>query len=163
MGALANAANNQFAEIHLLLSTPGGNVAQGITLYNFIRALPVKVTIYNIGTVNSIGNIVFQAAHKRIASPNSSFMFHGVGFFIENQHLELSHLEDKLEGLKNDQSLILSIMSERTKMNIAEIEDLFRKMAFINAQEALKRGISDEIAEVHVPTGIEIQQLIFQS
>lgn len=43
MGALVGATNNGHDEIHLLLSTPGGTVADGITLYNLIRAIPARV------------------------------------------------------------------------------------------------------------------------
>ena len=40
MGALTNAVNNGHTKIHLMLSSPGGQVAEGITLYNLIRSLP---------------------------------------------------------------------------------------------------------------------------
>jgi len=45
----------------MLLSIPRGSVGDGITIHNFIRALPIPLITYNIGQVNSIGNIVYQA------------------------------------------------------------------------------------------------------
>jgi len=162
MGTLAKSVQNNYSEINVLLSTPDGEVNQGITLYNFINALPVPVNMFNIGNVNSIGNVIYQAGTKRTACEFSSFMFHGVGFDIQNERLELSHLQDKMQNLRNDQSLILDIMVRHTQMPPSDIEDLFRKMAFINAQESLQRGISDEVANVSVPSGAPIEQLIFQ-
>jgi ATP-dependent Clp protease, protease subunit len=42
----------------LLVSTPGGDVDSGVLLFNTLRALPVELTTYNIGNVDSIGNVV---------------------------------------------------------------------------------------------------------
>ena len=68
MGALAGACNDGHDEIHFLLSTPGGTVTDGITLYNFIRSLPIRVVAYNLGNVNSIGNVIYQAAEHRVSA-----------------------------------------------------------------------------------------------
>ena len=77
-------------EFYFLLSTPGGEVTSGLTLYNFLRAIPAKVTMHNVGNVNSIGNAIFVAADKgnRFACAHSTFMFHGVGVNIQNMRFE---------------------------------------------------------------------------
>ena len=76
---LINSGEN---EIYVLLSSPGGSVASGVALYNYITSLPARVIIPNIGIVDSVANLVFLAGTKRYAAPNSSFLFHGVGFDI---------------------------------------------------------------------------------
>jgi ATP-dependent protease ClpP protease subunit len=38
---------------YVLLSTPGDDVQSGLTVYNFLRALPARVTMHNIGNVES--------------------------------------------------------------------------------------------------------------
>lgn len=164
LGALTNAINNKnpHDEIHLFLSTPGGNVTEGVAIYNMIRALPVPVCTYNIGTVNSIGNIVFQAGRNRICATASSFMFHGVGFAIQNSRMELKQLTEKIETLKNDQKIIANIMARHTKLKIAAINDLFLNMAYVSADEALQRGITDKVCDINLPRGMPMQQLIFQ-
>lgn len=74
MGAIAKSLNDGHDDIHLFLSTPGGGVADGIAVYNFLIALPVPLSVYNIGTVDSIGNVIFQGGSQRIAFPTSRFM-----------------------------------------------------------------------------------------
>lgn len=161
IGALTNAISN-YDEIHLLVSTPGGKVAEGIAVYNAIKALPVPVITYNIGNINSIGNVVFQAGKRRVAAKISSFMFHGVGFTVQNARLELKQLNEYTASLHNDQVLIAEIMVERTKLSIPEVNELFLNMAYMNSKEALERGITDEVREIRLPNGVPIQQLIFQ-
>lgn len=163
LAAITNSVNKGHEEIHVLLSTPGGNVSDGITIYNTIRALPVPVVMYNVGNVNSIGNVVFQSGKRKVAAPSSSFMFHGVGFDIHKEtRMELKELQEKVASLKNDQSLISDIMVKHTKLSADDVDELFLNMAFVGAQDALKRGITDEVTEINLPPGLPIQHLLFQ-
>ena len=112
--ALSNLAQQGVKEVYLAFSTPGGNVAQGISLYNFLRGVPFKLIVHNIGNVDSIGNAIFLAADVRYACPNSTFMFHGVGFDRPAGRYEEKALREMLDGLTADQRRIGSIITERT-------------------------------------------------
>src|SRR5438067_7080644 len=75
IATLANCANNpEVKEVHLLLSTPGGNVMQGMNLYNVMRAMPFRLVTHNVGNVDSIGNAIFLAGEQRFACPHTTFM-----------------------------------------------------------------------------------------
>ena len=65
-------------ELYFLFASTGGHVNSGIVLNNFLRSLPVKVTIHNMGVKDSIANIVFTAGATRFAAPHSRFLFHSV-------------------------------------------------------------------------------------
>ena len=80
IATMANLANEAVPEVHLLFSTPGGLVMNGMNLYNVLRAMPFKLVTHNVGNVDSIGNAIFLAGEERYACPHSTFMFHGVGF-----------------------------------------------------------------------------------
>ena len=69
IAAVATLTNQGATEIHLLLSTPGGSVMHGITIYNTLRALPIKLVTHNMGNVDSIGNVIFLAGQERFACP----------------------------------------------------------------------------------------------
>ena len=56
---MVQAAKKLVKEVYLAISTPGGQVQAGITLYNTLSALPFDLTVHNIGNVDSIGNVVF--------------------------------------------------------------------------------------------------------
>ena len=55
-------------ESHFVLSTPGGMVMSGVTLYNVLRAMPFRLTTLNAGNVDSIGNAVCLAGERRYAA-----------------------------------------------------------------------------------------------
>ena len=77
-GALIACANTGFDECYLCLSSPGGTVANGTFLHNFIRGLPIPVIMHNIGQVSSVAVTVFLAADERYCSSRSIFMIHPV-------------------------------------------------------------------------------------
>jgi ATP-dependent Clp protease, protease subunit len=151
-----------FNELHLLLSTPGGHVAQGIAIYNMLRALPISITTYNVGSVNSIGNVIFLAGTKRYASQTSSFMFHGVGFDVQAARFEEKMLKERLQGIQNDQQLIGDIIVRHTKISSDEVDKLFLEAAFVSTTEAKRRGIIHDILDVQIPPGAPFLQLVFQ-
>lgn len=161
---VASVAQNMgnFDELHLLLSTPGGTVRDGIAAYNALMALPLKITTYNIGQVNSIGNVLYLAGSQRFANKTSSFMFHGVGFDIANQRFEEKQLIERLDNLRNDQKLIADILRKRSKITARKADDLFLKAAFVLPEEARRLGVVHEIRDVNVPKGATFVQLVFQ-
>ena len=47
------ALRNGATEIELHMSSEGGNMTSGVALYFFLKPLPVRLTTFNIGSVES--------------------------------------------------------------------------------------------------------------
>jgi ATP-dependent protease ClpP protease subunit len=148
-------------QFYIMLSTPGGEVASGLTLYNFLRAIPAQVMMHNVGNVDSIGNAIFLAANDRHASPHSTFMFHGVGFDVKNIRLEEKNARELLHGILADQNRIADIIVERTNIQRGRSRQLFREAKTKNAAEALAVGIIGNIADAAIPAGADILSFVF--
>jgi ATP-dependent protease ClpP protease subunit len=164
LAVMANCANQKVKEVYLALSTPGGDVMPGITLYNLLRGFPFKLTTHNVGNVDSIGNAVFLAGETRYAAPHSTFMFHGVGFNMQNQtvRLEEKNIREMMDGILSNQGRIGTIIKERTKIPEAVIPDLFREAQTKDATFAVGNGIVHEIRDVQIPAGCPVVSLVFQ-
>jgi ATP-dependent Clp protease, protease subunit len=163
IAVLADQVNKKVDEVYLMLSTPGGSVMHGLTLYNVLKGLPLKLIIHNVGNVDSIGNAVFLAGTERYACPQSTFMFHGVGFDVKNaQRLEEKFLRERLDGLLQDQRRIGAVIRQHTNLNDRNIRNLFREARTKDANYALSVGIIHEIRDVKIPTGNPIISLVFQ-
>jgi hypothetical protein len=90
-------------------------------------------------------------------------MFHGVGFDVpQGARFEEKLLRERLGSLLNDQKRIGSIIQERTKIDQAEIEGLFREAQTKDAAFARDKGIVDEIRDIQIPPGAPIFTLVFQ-
>jgi ATP-dependent Clp protease protease subunit len=161
--ALGTCVNAGAAEIYLAVSTPGGNVGNGIALYNFMRSLPIKITTHNTGNVNSIGNVIFLAGQERYAVPYSTFMFHGVGFDVQRgDRFEERNLREGLQGILADQNRIGSIIEERTNLNSRQVKQLFRFAQTKDTTYAAKVGIIHELREFKIPSGSPVVSFVFQ-
>ena len=88
-----------------------------------------KLTVHNIGSVDSIGNVIFLAGEDRYAAENATFMFHGVGFDVKGPiRIEEQYARDRLEssyGL-SDQKRMGQIITSRSCVKNDEIAKLFR-------------------------------------
>jgi ATP-dependent protease ClpP protease subunit len=162
IAVMANCANLKVKKVCLLLSTPGGNVMNGLNLYNILKGMPFELTTHNVGNVDSIGNAVFLAGALRYACARATFMFHGVGFDMTNVHLEEKDLQERLESLLNDQRRIGAIITDRTKISERDVADLFRQAQTKDANYALTNGIISEVREVNIASGIPIVSLVFK-
>lgn len=62
----------------LLISTPGGDVFQGLSAYNYLKGIPLEITTHNFGSADSIGVVLFCAGSRRLCVPHARFLLHGV-------------------------------------------------------------------------------------
>lgn len=160
--AITEFTNQGFKEVHLLLSTPGGSVMHGITIYNVLRGLPINLITHNVGNVDSIGAVVFLAGNERYACPQAKFMLHGVSFQTQGPtQLFEKNLKERLASVQADQERIKAIYSERAGINPETAEQFFLGESTISATDAITRGIAHEVRIVQVPAGSPVLQLVF--
>lgn len=163
IATMADIANKGVEKVTLCISTPGGGVPKGITIYNALRGMPFKLVTHNLGNVDSIGNAVFLAGEERYACPHTTFMFHGVaGGAQDGERLDRRALRERTDSLVADEKRIGSIIRERSKLKAAEVESLFQEVKTMDAASAVEAGIVHEIKEIEYPPGAPIVSLVFQ-
>ena len=164
IAACAVEANKGVDELVLVLSTPGGEVDQGIMVYNVLTGLPCKLTTFNVGAVNSIGNAIFLAGEKRYASPGATFLFHGVGIDVNQRaRFEEKNMIDFLQSIRVGQQKIGDVICSRTSIDTKEVKSLFLRQETKDTDFALKKGIIHEVRDFSVPKGSEFKQLVFSN
>ena len=146
-------ALQQGAEIlQINIATMGGECSYGFTLYNFLRSLPVPVHTHNLGTVESMGNILFLAGERRTACVLSKFLFHPFHWTLHGS-VDHSRMAEYAMSLDYDLRLYAQIVAERTK-GASEVLDVPRYlMAYpriLSANEALACGMIDAIDEMPI-------------
>ena len=138
--------------IYFLFSSVGGSVNAGITLYNFLRALPVEIVMHNTGSIDSIANVIFLAAEKRFAATHSTFLFHGISWnFAQAMSLTFSQLQETLSRFKQEEAKIAGIIAERSKLTESEIRELFLQGESKDLKFAVDKGIIQDIRDPAVP------------
>ncbi len=131
-------------EITLHINSPGGDVFDGIAIYNVLKQNQAKVTVYIDGLAASIASVIAMAGDRIVIASNAMMMIHPAWTIALGDAKEMRKTADMLD--KVDAS-ILTTYANRTGKDDAEIWDLMKAETWFTAQEALDNGFVDEIAE----------------
>ena len=135
----------------------------GIALYNTLVAMPFKITVHNIGSVNSIGNVIFLAGEERYATSNATFMFHGVGFDVKGPiRIEEQDARERLDSILSDQERMGQIITSRSSIKDDEIAELFRGQKTVSSRWAKDNGIVEDIRDFNIPSGSAVVSFVFE-
>ena len=156
-------AQHKPTQLYFLFSSQGGSVDAGVSLFNFLRALPIPIVMHNTGSINSIANTIFLAADERYANANSSFLFHGITWsFGQGAQLSWTQLQETVSNFKGEETKLFSIISQRTKLSLEELKALFHQGEAKDTAFALDKGIIQAVKEAKVPVGAPFFSLNFQ-
>jgi ATP-dependent protease ClpP protease subunit len=152
-----NKLKEKVERIHLMLSSPGGSVFHGLSVYNFLRGAPIEVYTYNFGIVDSIGVVIFCSGSKRFSVPHARFLIHGVqANFIGNQSLDEKDLEERLKGLQIDYKNIARVIADTTQKPTDKVLDDMNARTTLNPQEAKDYGLVHEIRSALFPADADL-------
>jgi ATP-dependent protease ClpP protease subunit len=142
-------------EIYFLISSNGGDVDSGFTLYNFLVSLQGKITItmHNIGTIDSIANVIFLGGQKRYAAPNASFLFHGIVMNFNAGGYGRTVLKENLSRLDGMEARMADTISKNTKLSKTELENFFQQGEGKDVNFALEKEVIHEIKNPVIPNG----------
>ena len=150
---LAFATQDKSADkhLHLLFQSGGGTIAEGIALYNLISTSPIDISLYNMGSLQSMATIVFLAAKRRVVNQHGTFMLHAPT--CAPQPMTTNRLTDVLESLKIDDARTNAILRRHLKMSETQWTNLRHNEFWITAADSVKNGIATEIGDFTPPRG----------
>lgn len=142
---------------HLLMQSTGGFVSDGVCLYNFFRALPIDLAIYNCGSIASAATTAYLGAKIRKTSAFATFMIHRT--HVSPVAANTSTLEALTHSIGLDDARLDAIHKSqlrlsKEKWDIHNVRDLW-----FSAKEAVDCGIASEIGEFSPPVGTSIYSL----
>jgi ATP-dependent Clp protease, protease subunit len=146
--------------LHLLLSTPGGSVHDGLSMYNFLKGLPIEVHTYNFGSVDSIGVVIFCAGNERYSVPNARFLLHPVSKHVfATQVFDEPSMEEQINLLKADQLNIAKVIAATINKGVEDILQQIHKRTTLTPDSAFKIGLVTEIKQSLVPAGAGLSSI----
>lgn len=153
--AMREAAGAGYDRLHLFISSPGGSAPAGLAAYNMVRAFPVRVFTYNVGTVASAGLMLYLAGERRFCTPTSRFLLHGSVADIETpaavtrfQGHDIRHLLARIEASEAE---TVGVLLERTALTHEEALASVRQLASYGAEWAVAKGLAHAIHDTKIP------------
>lgn len=126
--------------ITVLLSSPGGHVESGDSIYDLIRFIRAPVKIVGTGWVGSIAILIYLAADKkhRYCLPNTRFLIHQPSGGILGDASDISIQADELIKIRKR---INRIIAERTGKTQKQVNSDTERDYWMTAEESLKYGL----------------------
>jgi ATP-dependent Clp protease, protease subunit len=152
--AISAATAKNVRHIHVLMESYGGFVGDGICLYNFFKSLPVDLTLYNAGAVQSIATIAYLGAKYRKASARAAFMIHRT--LVSPQLANSAKLHAVAKSITIDDERTESILREHLQLSKEEWDALNYTDLHFSGAESLNIGLVQEIGEFAPPSGSQL-------
>lgn len=122
--------------IQVWINSVGGNVMDGMSIYNAILRTKTKVDTYNVGVAASTAGWIFLAGRKRYMNDYSILMMH-------NPYIESGAQDKGLEAFTNS---ITTMISNRCGKSYDEISTMMADESWLSADECMAYGMCDEIS-----------------
>lgn len=138
-------------DVIVRINSPGGDMFEGIAIYNLLRTHPAKVTVEVLGWAASAASIIAMAGDVIRMGLGSFMMVHNAwGLVIGNRH----DLREAASLFEQFDAALADIYEARTGMARAEIERLMDAGTFMTAAQAVEYGFADAVDDgVAAPSG----------
>lgn len=149
-------------DVVIKLNSNGGDVFQGIEIYNYLKDHPSDITVEVTGVAASAATFIVAGANKAIMNTGTSFMIHEASSFAWGNKAELKKVLNALETI--DES-ILSIYESRTGQSKEQLNEWMTNEKWFTAEETVKYGFANEVKKKKkdITDQIDIAALINQS
>lgn len=133
-------------DIYLYINSPGGSVSATLAIYDTMQHIKPDVATLCVGFAASGAAILLAggAPKKRYALPNSEIMIHQVLGGTEGQASDIAIDAKHIVHVKEK---ISKILAYHTKQPLEQIEHDTDRNFYMDAVEAKKYGIVDEIVK----------------
>jgi ATP-dependent Clp endopeptidase proteolytic subunit ClpP len=130
--------------VNLRINCIGGDVFDGMAMYNIIKKREAKTTAYIEGIAASMGSVIALAADEVIMAENSLFMIHNAWGGAMGGAEDMRKTASVLEKISNE---IANIYKRKTRLSLDRITDMMDEETWLNAEEAYELGFVDSISD----------------
>ena len=124
-------------EISVYINSYGGEVAEGLAIYNALKRHKAKVKTYCDGFAASIASVIFMAGDERIMNDSSLLMIHNAWSYAMGNAKELRKQADDLDKITQ-----ASVIAYKAHSTLSE-EEIVELMVSETAQD---RGLDTFVA-----------------
>jgi len=129
--------------INLHIHSPGGDVFDGIAIYNLLNSHTASKTVYIDGLAASMASVIAMVGNPIIMPENAMMMVHkpwGITGGDANDMRDYADLLDKVEAV------LIPSYAKKTGKTPDELALMLGEETWMTAQECLEHGFADQIS-----------------
>ena len=129
-------------ELTVHLNSPGGDIFDGLAIYQSLKNHSAKVNIVVDGLAASIASVIAMAADNLVMAPKATMMIHDGWSMSMGNAGEMRKMADLLD---KQSDIIASVYADRTGQPADFWRDRMKDETWYSADEALAAGLIDEV------------------
>lgn len=134
--------------IHLHVNSPGGDVFDGVAMYNALLEHPATIITHVDGLAASIASVIALAGDEVVMAENAFFMIHNawtIAMGNADDFRALAGVLDKIDGM------VTATYVKNATADAAQVKAWMAEETWFDAQEAVDAGFATEIAGASDP------------
>jgi len=129
-------------DIDLHINSPGGEVFEGLAIYNALREHPARVHVRVDGIAASIASVVAMAGDDIAMPKTAMMMIHDPYGFAAGTAADMQNMAEALGKIKGT---LVAAYAERAKADEARLVQMMSDETWLTAAEAVEMGLADEV------------------
>jgi ATP-dependent Clp protease protease subunit len=131
-------------DIRVQINSPGGDLFEGIAIYNLLRAHQAKVSVEILGWAASAASIIAMAGDEIAMGRGTFMMVHNAwGLVMGNRH----DFTQAAETFQAFDAAIADIYVARSGRKLADVQKLMDGETFMDPDRAVKEKFADSVSD----------------
>lgn len=130
------------------INSPGGDVFDGIAIYNRLKQFKGKKIVYIDGLAASIASIIALAGDEIYIGEGALYMVHLPWTYAAGNRMDIDNTVNRLMDIEEQ---MIGIYSKKTGIDRSEVRSLLEAETWMGADEAIEAGFVDEKVDETMP------------
>jgi ATP-dependent Clp endopeptidase proteolytic subunit ClpP len=141
------------------INSAGGEVFEGLAIYNTLRSWKGEVTTITMGIAASISSVIFLAGEKRQIVDNAMIMVHNPLYTHVSGNKD--QLQEHIKLLEKTETTVSELYQSRLNASEEQVKEWMDGETFFTAQEALDAGFATELIEPpEIAASFDVHKLV---
>jgi len=130
--------------ISLRINSQGGNLWEGLAIYNMLRLVKDRVTSFVDGVCASAATVIALGGNRVVMPKSSLFMIHKPRLSTSG---DADLLRQEAAKLDRHEDILVGIYGQKTGKNSDELRGMMARETWMDGSEAFGVGFADELVE----------------
>lgn len=129
-------------DVTVKINSPGGDMFEGIAIYNLLREHPARVSVQVMGFAASAASIIAMAGDEITMGLGTFLMVHNAWGNVVGNKNDMREAADLFDSFD---AALVDIYEARTGLKRSEIVKLMDNETFMGPSEAVDKGFADAV------------------
>ncbi|EAO2313196.1 Clp protease ClpP [Salmonella enterica subsp. enterica serovar Senftenberg] len=130
------------ADVTVNINSPGGDMFEGLAIYNLLREYEGNVTVKVLGIAASAASVIAMAGDDIQIGRGAFLMIHNCWVYAMGNRHDFAELAQSLEPFD---TAMADIYAARSGLDMAAVQKLMDAESYIGGSDAVAKGLADSL------------------